>query len=112
FQLGRLVKIDRVCADQRSPIIVDDEFVAGATDSEARTERETRPIRSCAHDMSAGQIFSERIMNAALFFSGVGGGAHVRHSTKMGIGGFYSGQRFLDHGLFGATDEKTNNCNN
>ena len=38
--------------------------------------------------------------------------AAARPNPRRPNSGFYSGQRFLDDGLFGATDEKTNNCKN
>jgi len=111
FQLRGLVEIDCVCADQGRSIIVDDEFFARAADSEARPEREARPIRCRTHNVPAGQIGAEGVANAALFFSSVGRSANIRHSTEMRIGGFNRGQRFFyNGGSFGAAGEKTNNC--
>lgn len=107
LQFGRLVEVDRACSDESCSVVVDNEFLSRATDSEPRTEREYRPIRSRAHHVVAGQIFAERIAHSALFFSRVSGSTNIRHASEMRIGRFDGSQRFLYNRLFGATDEKT-----
>src|SRR5215471_17763372 len=83
LELGRLVEIDRVRSNKRRSVVVDDEFLMCAHDSETRPKRETRPIRGRAHHVTTGQIHSERIFVSALFDARVSGRADVIHATEM-----------------------------
>ena len=54
LQFGRLVEVDRACSNESCSVVIDNEFLSRATDSEPRTEWEHRPIRSRAHHVMPG----------------------------------------------------------
>src|SRR5437867_4257946 len=82
IESARLVKVNGVRADQRSPVIVDHIFFAGIDKSEPRSEGIARPIRGGTQHVPAGEILTERVVMAASPLKlGIGSGAHVWYAT-------------------------------
>jgi len=107
FEAGRLVEIDRIRADERSPIIVDHVFFFCIDNTKPRSERKARPIRGRAHHVVTGKISAEGVVATASFTSGIGSCAHFLHPPQVSGG---SGMR-LPCWVFRTTDEKTSNSN-
>src|SRR5437667_3836693 len=83
-ETARLVKIDRVCAEECGPVIVNDVFFICVRDSKPGTEWETRPIGGRAHHLLAAKTTVERIVAFASLAVGIGGGAHIVHALFGG----------------------------
>jgi len=62
---ARLVKVDRIGADQRISIIVDNVFFICLGNSESGSERKVRPIRGGAHHVLTGKPTPERVVASA-----------------------------------------------
>src|SRR5206468_6261997 len=85
IESARLVKVNGVRADQRSPVIVDHIFFAGIDKSEPRSEGIARPIRGGTQHVPAGEIFTERVLVAASSLKVcIGSSAHVWYATPAG----------------------------
>ena len=97
FELGRFVKVDRVRADEGRSIIVDDVLLPRTADSESRSEREPRPVRSRTHDVTSRQVRPERIFASTCFFVIVGGRADVTHAAEMRICSFDGGEWLVNN---------------
>jgi hypothetical protein len=82
---ARLVKVNGVRADQRSPVIVNHIFFARIDKSEPGSEGIARPIRGGTQHAPAGQIFAERIVVAASSLKiCIGSSTHVWYATSAG----------------------------
>jgi hypothetical protein len=108
FQASRLVKIDRFCAHQRCPVIVDNKFLLRIDDPKSCAKRIVRPVGGSAHYVASGQIPAEGVAAAAAFRLGVCGSADMVSSANVCIGRRRRAQWPLQCGLLRATNQKRN----
>src|SRR5436309_10190043 len=65
FQSRRLVKIDRVGADQSGAVVIDHVLFPRLDDFESGSEREARPVGSGTPNNSPGKIFADGVASSA-----------------------------------------------
>src|ERR1700746_123365 len=85
LKTARLIKVDRVSADQRISIIVDNVFFVCIGDSASSSEREVRPIRRATHHMLTGKPTADRVVAPAPSLAlRVSCSAHIWYATRAG----------------------------
>ena len=99
---ARFVQIDRIRADQRGAVIINNILVLGADDSESGAEGEYRPIGCGAAAFGIGKSSANGVASATVFAARIRRRPHVLKPSRVRpAGGQLSGAR-----LFCATGEK------